>query len=152
MKSTRLTSILGSSVIASALAIGSLASTQVASAQIPSVMAEVTIPFDFQNGSQALPAGTYRISVATNHLIRLQGSHAGGFVMTHDAMRTRVAKQGTVVFDRAGDKYYLSQIWTAGSKDGLECPKSRAEKESLQASNVQAPSTVELALNEIPKH
>ncbi len=151
MKSTRLTSILGSSLIASALAIGSLASTQVASAQIPSTMAEVTIPFDFQNGSQALPAGTYRISVATNHLIRLQGSgSAGGFVMTHDAMRTRAAKQGTVVFDRYGDKYYLHQIWTAGSKDGLECPKSRAEKESVQASNVQAPSTVELALNEIP--
>jgi hypothetical protein len=150
MKSTRLTSILGSSVIASALAIGSLASTQVASAQTPSVMAEVTIPFDFQNGSQALPAGTYRISVETDHLIRLQGSHAGGFVFTHDASRMSASKKGTVVFDRYGDKYYLHQIWTAGSKDGLECPKSRAEKESVQASNMQPPSTVELALNEIP--
>jgi hypothetical protein len=153
MKSTRLTSILGSSLIATALAIGSLASTQTASAQIPSVMAEVTIPFDFQNGKQALPAGTYRIAVASDHLIRLQGSgSAGGFVFTHDTSRAHASKQGSVVFARYGDKYYLHQIWTAGSKDGLECPKSRAEKASVQASNMQAPSTVELALNEIPKH
>jgi hypothetical protein len=153
MKNTRLTSILGSSLIASALAIGSLASTQFASAQISSAMAEVTIPFDFQNGSQALPAGTYRIVLASTHLIRLQGSgSAGGFVFTHDATRSHASKKGSMVFDRYGDKYYLHQIWTAGSTDGLECPKSRAEKESLQARNTQAPSTVELALNAVPKH
>jgi hypothetical protein len=151
MKSTRLTSILGSSLIASALAIGSLASTQVASAQIPSAMAEVTIPFDFQNGTQALPAGTYRIVRSESNLVRLQGSgSAGGFVLTHDATRAHASKLGTVVFDRYGDKYYLHQIWTAGSTDGFECAKSRAEKHSMLARNMQAPSTVELALNEIP--
>jgi hypothetical protein len=56
------------------------------------------------------------------------------------------------VFDHYGDKYYLRQIWTAGSTVGAECRKSRAEKESQLAKNAQAPSTVELALNTVPKH
>jgi hypothetical protein len=57
-----------------------------------------------------------------------------------------------MVFNRYGDKYYLRQIWTAGDKVGVECQKSRAEKESLRAENTQAPSSIELALNSIPKH
>ena len=152
MKNT-LTSILSSSLVASALAIGSLASTQFASAQSPTAMAEVTIPFSFQTTLQTLPAGTYRIVAQSNHLIRLEGpGSVGGFVYTYDAMKNHASDHGSVVFDRTGDKYYLRQIWTAGSRDGVECPKSKAEKASLQASITQAPSTVELALNSVPKH
>ncbi len=152
MKNTRLTSILGSSLIASALAIGSLVSTQVASAQ-SSTMAEVTIPFAFQASTQVLPAGTYRVVSQSDHLIRIQGhGSTGAFLMTHDATKATAPDHGSLVFDRYGDKYYLRQIWTAGDRNGLECPKSRAEKESQVAQNMQAPSTVELALNSIPKH
>jgi hypothetical protein len=147
-----LTSILSSSLVASALAIGSLASTQFASAQ-STPMAEVTIPFSFQTTLQTLPAGTYRIVAQSNHLIRLEGpGSVGGFVYTYDAMKNHASDRGSVVFDHTGDKYYLRQIWTAGSRDGVECPKSKAEKESLQASITQAPSTVELAFNTVPKH
>jgi hypothetical protein len=153
MKNTRLTSILSSSLIASALAIGSLASTQFASAQTPTAVAEVNIPFAFQTTTQALPAGMYRVVVESNHLIRLQGTGStGGFVLAHDAIRYHASDRGSLVFDRYGDKYYLHQIWSAGSTAGLECAKGRAEKESLQASNTQAPSLVELALNSMPKH
>jgi hypothetical protein len=152
MKNTRLNSILSSSLIASALAIGSLASTQYASAQ-SETLAQVTIPFAFQTPNQALPAGTYRIVSESGHLIRLQGAGSvGGFLVTYDAIKTHAPDHGSVVFDRYGDKYYLRQIWTAGETTGLECSKSRAEKESMQASNMQAPSTVELALNTVPKH
>jgi hypothetical protein len=154
MKNTRLTSILGSNLIASALMIGSLASTQSASAQSPTPLAEVNIPFAFQTTNQSLPAGKYRIGLESNHVILLQGPHqAGGFVMSHDAIRTHAPNHGTVVFDRNGDKYYLRQIWTAGSTVGIECPESRAEKESmLQAKSKQAPDSFELAFNSVPKH
>jgi hypothetical protein len=152
MKNTRLTSILGSSLIASALAIGSLVSTQVASAQ-SSTMAEVTIPFAFQVSTATLPAGTYRVVSESSNLIRVQGHGAtGAFVITHDAMKATAPDHGSLVFDRYGDKYYLRQIWTAGERNGLECPKTRAEKDNQVAQNMQAPSTVELALNSIPKH
>ena len=145
MKNTRLTSILNSSLIACALTIGSLASTQYASAQSTTV-AEVTIPFAFQTTNQTLPAGTYRIDRESGYLVRLQGPHSeGGFVIMHGTSKNRAADHGSLVFDRYGDKYYLHQIWTAGSTDGLECSKTRAEKESMQAKNNQAPSLIELA-------
>jgi hypothetical protein len=145
MKNTRLTSILSSGLIACALMIGTLASTQSASAQDSTALAQVTIPFAFQTGSQTLPAGMYRID-RSGYLVRLQGpAQAGGYLVMHVAIKSHAADHGTIVFDRSGDKYFLRQIWTAGNTDGLECSKSRAEKESLQAQNNQAPSSTELA-------
>src|SRR5271170_798293 len=152
MKNTRLTSILSSSVIACALAIGSLASAPSASAQSSTTVAVVNIPFAFQTERQTLPAGEYRIDRLSGNLLRLAGpDQAGGFVMTHDAIKTHPPDHGTIVFDRYGDKYFLRQIWTAGNSTGLECPKSRAEKSALVAQNEQAATSVELAFNSVPQ-
>lgn len=152
MKNTRLTSILGSSFIACALTIGSLASTESASAQSGTALADVNIPFAFQTPIQTLPAGKYRIDRESGVLILLKGPDKAGFVEMHGATKSRADDHGYLVFDRHGDKYFLRQIWTAGSPNGLECPKSRAEKESLQAKNKQAPSSIELAFNAVPQH
>lgn len=153
MKNTRLTSILSSGLVASALAIGSLASTQFASAQSSTPVADVTIPFAFQTATATLPAGSYRVIRESNDLIWLRGpGSAGALVMTHTAVKVYAPDHGTAVFARYGDKYYLRQIWTAGEPVGLEFPKGRAEKESrMQAKNTQAASSVELALNTVPK-
>jgi hypothetical protein len=70
--------------------------------------------------------------------------------MMHSANKAKSADHGTVVFDRYGDKYYLRQIWTAGTTNGLECPKSRAESNAIVAQNKQAATSVELAFNSIP--
>jgi hypothetical protein len=153
MKNTRLTSILSSSLIACALTIGSLASTQSVLAQSETALAAVTIPFTFQAGSQTMPAGTYQIDHDWGYLVLLRGPrHATDFVMMHRTSKLHAADHGSVVFDHVGDKYYLRQIWTAQSTDGLECSRSRAEKESLLADNKQAPSSIELAFNSAPQH
>jgi hypothetical protein len=150
MKNTRLNSILSSGIIACALAIGSLASTQSASAQ--TTIAKVTIPFDFQMGSKTLPAGTYRVERESANLILLEGSgKASSFILMNAASRSKAPDHGIVSFDRTGDKYYLRRIWTAGNQTGLECPKSRAEKEALVATNNEAATTVELAFNSDPQ-
>ncbi len=149
MKNT-LHSILSSSFIACALAIGSLASTPSASAQ--STIAKVTIPFAFQTGSQTLPAGTYRVGRESN-VILLQGSgKSSGFVMMHPASRAKAPDHGILSFDRSGDKYYLRQVWMAGNSNGLECPKSHAEKESIVATNKEVVTSVELAFNTVPQN
>jgi hypothetical protein len=148
MKNTRLNSILHSSLIACALTIGSFASTQSAVAQSSTDMAEVNIPFAFQATNHTLPAGQYRVVRESDYLILLRGpAKAAAFVSMNGTSSAHAPKQGKLVFDHNGDKYYLRQIWTAGSTTGLECPKSRAEKESLQAQNKQAPETTELAFN-----
>ena len=152
MKNTRLSSILSSGLIACALTLGSIASTPFASAQSPTTAAEVNIPFDFQTPMQTLPAGKYQIDRESGQLILLKGADKAGFVQMHGATKSHASDHGYLVFDRYGDKYFLHQIWTQGSHDGLECSKSRAEKESLQASNKQAPSSIELAFNSVPQH
>jgi hypothetical protein len=151
MKNTRITSILG--LIACALTIGPLASTQSALAQSPTPVAVVDIPFAFHTPMQTLPAGSYRIDRESRNLLLLKGTGStSGFVIIHDAIKTQAPDRGMVVFERYGDTYYLRQVWTAGNSTGLECAKGKAEKESMQAKNMPAPSSVELALNSVPQH
>jgi hypothetical protein len=151
MKSLNLTSILSSGIIACALGIGSLASTQTALAQEYG-LAKATIPFAFQVGNDIMPAGTYAIDRESDSVILLRGpDQKAAFVVMHTASTDKTPKQGSIVFERYGDKYFLRQVWTAGEDQGLECPKSRAEKEVVLAQNKQAPTLVELALNTTPQ-
>jgi hypothetical protein len=151
MKTQRLTSILGSSLVAGALTIGALATTQSASAQSNTAVGQATIPFAFQTDKRTLPAGTYRIDVASSHILRLKGpGNAGGFIVMNDAYKTNTPTRGSMVFDRYGDQYFLRQVWVAGSGHGYECPKGRAEKGVLQAKNRQSPDSTELAFNAKP--
>ena len=151
MKNTRFTSILG--LIACALTFGSLASTQSALAQSLKTVAEVDVPFAFHTPQQTLPAGKYVLDRESANLLLLKGSgSAKGFVIVHDAINNKAPARGFVVFQRYGDTYYLRQIWTAGNSIGFECPKGKGERESMQAKNMQAPSTIELALNSVPQH
>jgi hypothetical protein len=151
MKTQRLTSILGSSLVAGALTIGAFATTQSASAQGNTAVGQATIPFAFQTDKQILPAGAYRIDVASSHVLLLKGpGNAEGFIVMDDAYKTLTPTHGSMVFDRYGDRYFLRQVWVAGSGHGYECPKGRAEKKVLQARNRQAPNSTELALNAKP--
>jgi hypothetical protein len=150
MKNHRFTSILSSSLIACALTIGSFASAPQALAQ-SSNLAEVTIPFTFQTDHQTFAAGTYRIALESDHMVLLRGpGNSYGFILMNDAVNIHPSDHGKLVFDRYGNKYFLRQIWTAGTSAGLECPKSRAEKETLQATNNQAPDSTEVAFNTVP--
>lgn len=153
MKNTQLTSILGSSLIACALAIGSLASTQSALAQSSARLAKVNIPFAFQAGTKAMPAGTYQIDRASRNLIVLHGpGQAVAYVVTSDATKPQAPDHGNLLFARYGDTYFLREIWTAGNPIGWEFPKSRLEKETLQAQHKQAPGSMEVAINGEPQH
>ncbi len=157
MKSPRFASSLVSSLIASAMAIGMIASSQQALAQGETPVAKATIPFAFRAGSQVMPAGTYEISNQSDHLLLLRGStrNADEFVMVHSASTSHKPKASVIVFDRRGDQYFLRSIWTANNESGLECSKSRAEKQAekqLEAAKNNVPSdTVTLALNTSPQ-
>jgi hypothetical protein len=153
MKNTQLTSILSSKLIACALTIGSLAMTQPASAQYSQTIAVVDIPFTFQTGLQTLPAGTYRIRHDTGSIVVLLGpGKASGYVLTNGATKLHPSDHGTLVFDHLGDKYFLRQIWTAGSTSGLECPMGRAEKQSIVAANKQVATSTQVAINTVSQH
>jgi hypothetical protein len=140
------------SLLVGALAIGALASASHAVAQGLGV--QVDVPFAFQNGSQHLPAGTYRIDLDSEHVIILHGPapNVAGVAMTLPEQRAKARAKGTVVFDRYGDHYYLREIWMPESTTGRKCVMSSAEKREKQlqfAQNSTTPSNVEVALNAI---
>jgi hypothetical protein len=141
---------LHSSLLLGVLSLGAFASASHAVAQGTAV--KVTVPFAFQNGSQHLPAGTYRIDLNSEHMIVLRGTapHASGIAMTLPDQRSKALATGKVVFQRYGDHLYIREVWIAGSTEGRECVKSREEKRDKQlqiAQNATPSSAIELALN-----
>jgi hypothetical protein len=141
------TSTLRSSLLLSALAAGAFLSTSHAVAQEQAVVAQ--IPFAFQNGSQHLPAGKYRIDLTSEPLLLLRGTgaHSAGFVMTIPKIASKPPQRGKVVFHRYGDRYFLSEVWIGGESTGRICVQSRAEKHLQIAQNAPAATNAELALN-----
>jgi hypothetical protein len=143
---------LCSSLLMGVLAIGASASASHAVAQGTAV--NVDVPFAFQNGSQHLPAGTYRIDLDSEHLMILRGAtpDAAGFVMTNPEQRSssNSIDKGKVVFHKYADHYYLRAVWIPGNDIGRKCVMSNAEKREKQlqfARNSTTPSNVEIALN-----
>jgi hypothetical protein len=130
--------------LACALAATAMVSTSTATAQGRQM--EVKVPFAFHNGSQRLPAGVYRVEIQSEHLILLRGSHGSGYAMGNPQMSQHTTSRGKVVFRRYGDQYFLREVWTNGSNTGIECLKSKQEKEAQIAAANIAPSGREVAL------
>jgi hypothetical protein len=65
-------------------------------------------------------------------------------VLTHGA-RAASGVEGKLVFSRYGDRYFLSQVFSAGSGVGRQIPKSKLEREL--ASSQPRPTTEHVALS-----
>ena len=137
------------SLLACALAVAGFATAVPAVAQGQRFTVEV--PFEFQNGAQHLPAGTYNINVESQHMISLRTASTGGFAMTNPTESSKVSQTGKVIFERYGDRYFLHEIKLAGSTSGVRCVKTRSEKQLQVAQLAVPPSNVELALNALPR-
>lgn len=118
-------------LMAAAVATTILASTRVASAQQQLV---ATIPFDFAAGAASLPAGDYTVQATEgNGMLRLMNRDnpaISAFVPANAAVANDIQTQSKLVFNRYGDRYFLSQVWTAGESRGKQLVKSAREKES----------------------
>lgn len=93
----------------------------------------VKIPFAFTAGRMALPAGEYRFQKSA------QNSPALSIQRTDERTATSVScvaaraktpqTQSKLVFRRYGSRYFLSNVWTAGSSLGRELPRSAKERD-----------------------
>jgi hypothetical protein len=107
------------------------------SAQAQSLAYRLTanIPFDFSVTGKKLPAGEYWINRAqqgngdTVVQIRSTDGHSNIARLTIPISTYNPVKEGTLVFHRYGEEYFLSEIWPAGGLTGRELPKSNAEHE-----------------------
>ena len=103
----------------------------------------INIPFDFAVGQTKLPAGNYtlsRIALPSSYdRIVIQTADGRGdtrTVMTGPNRTSEVQKQSSLVFNRYGDQYFLSQVWMAGSDTGHDLFQSRNERNLAKESKL----------------
>lgn len=124
------------------LALAFLAAAQFVRAQEPVV---AKIPFAFVAGNTPLPAGEYRVQKVSAGspalLIRCAEGSPAIMVVTQPASVNAPQQKSKLIFRRYGNRYFLVQVWSAGSSSGRELPKSAKEKEQLLARN-EAPDEV----------
>lgn len=106
------------------------------------------IPFDFQFGESVLPAGEYVIHYSYGQrtvIMQEQKEHGrSAAVMLNTVSRDRPPETGVLEFNRYGETYFFSKLWTPLSADGGAVFKTAREKEL--ARNSLKPHTTEIAL------
>ena len=108
----------------------------VANAQIDSGTAvQTNVPFTFMVGDTTLPAGKYEVrglDDSTPGVLELRSADGRTSVIIDtenvEAKSNQVLNKSELVFDKVGDKYFLSQVWEAGSSSGSQLAKSRMQK------------------------
>jgi hypothetical protein len=132
-------------VMAAVMALTAMAATRVAQAQ--EAMA-VNVPFDFVAGSKTLPAGEYtvKISAPTHSMILISRKDAttSAFISTNAAVSNMPQSESKLVFNRYGDRYFLSQVWSEGNSQGRQLLKTAREKEIAQTAKIETEGQVTL--------
>jgi hypothetical protein len=106
------------------------------------------IPFEFHFADTVMPAGQYEVNAAANnvrHFLSLEcytcqvhaysttfGIGGGG----------NLPDQGRLVFNKYGETYFLSEVWTPGDSQGGGLTKSKTESETARTTPSVARITV----------
>ena len=98
-------------------------------------------------GEDDAPAGEYRIQKAADTssalLIQRADRSAAGLVMSRPVdTNTKQAEQSKAVFHKYGERYFLSQVWTAGHARGRQLVESAKEKEQALVAHNQRPEEI----------
>jgi hypothetical protein len=107
----------------------------------------VNVPFSFEIGQRTFTPGTYTVKRVSQT--------AGVYFIQNEATREVGTISGTapvqapftitdprLVFRSHDGKYFLKQVWTSGLTNGIELPKSRAEREIGKLSSLEETVTV----------
>jgi len=109
----------------------------------------VSVPFAFVAGNVTLPAGDYCIRKWNRNsdvlLITDSDQRAIATAATHSAQAKELQTESKLVFNRYGERYFLSQVWTAGTIRGRQLYKSSREKEILQTAKIEGKGEFTLA-------
>ena len=121
-------------------------------AQEPGTRIRVQIPFDFTVKGKTLPAGEYDITRVMDEpvtlLLRNVGEkHNEAIVETEPVLGRNRTNRDELIFNRYGDTYFLSDIFTAGEQTGEELRTTHKERELKRemARNQAGPETVTIA-------
>ena len=102
---------------------------------------EADVSFAFIVGKKTFPAGKYTFKRAddTNPEVLRISDNSGRrtiFFKAGTAEANEYPNQTKLVFDKIGDQYFLSEIWTSDTNFGYRLPKTNAEK-SLEGGDIK---------------
>jgi hypothetical protein len=98
-------------------------------------MLSADVPFAFSVDGKPMPSGQYMVREADDHATIIETKDGNTRVMGLYSYAGENTKQACkLVFDKVGDEYFLREIWTSKTSQGLSLPKSKREKEVLSAS------------------
>jgi hypothetical protein len=102
-------------------------------AQQPGTVIRANVPVAFILDDAEFPAGEYIIQrqptpVSSRDALVLQGEGKTLFFNTVGSSSNMAARDTELVFDKVGDRYYLTQIHLKGETAFNEVPKTKAEK------------------------
>ena len=142
----RLFSVVVAGCLLSVLLLGS------AGAQEPGTKIRASIPFDFTVKGKTLPAGEYEVSRVMDEPIALllrnvHDKHDEVVVETEPVIGRMSPKRDELIFNRYGDTFFLTEVFTAGEQTGEELYPTHKERELRRemASNQAGPETVTVA-------
>jgi hypothetical protein len=107
----------------------------------PRLLLKVDVPFEFVVGGMNLPAGQYHVLHIINPnwiLLRSTDGRAKAVVYVQVSATTVGGSSSKLVFNRYGEQYFLSQVWTGQDNEVHECFKSSAER-TLAGSSPKLP-------------
>jgi hypothetical protein len=89
------------------------------------------IPFDFTTGKTSLPAGTYRVKRVSDNMLLFRSSDGkkSVLVLGRQAEQVGTRKPARIIFNRYGDRYFLSQTFLSEADLGCEVNPSRPERD-----------------------
>ena len=98
------------------------------------------VPFDFQILNQTLDAGTYAVAQANSSgVLTLRNQDTGkSIVIMAGINKSGKAGDPKLVFNRYGDRYFLSQVWFAGEDFGHGLMPSKLEREMAKTNATNA--------------
>src|SRR6266567_2316478 len=90
---------------------------------------QANVPFDFTISGKTLPAGTYTITSVSSNVIQIRSrdGHYTVFTTTF-ADGKHAAGGGKLVFDKYGERYFLSEVLCPSAEMSLAIPTSKLEK------------------------
>jgi hypothetical protein len=93
---------------------------------------QVTIPFDFTIGSKSFPSGDYVVRPDMTHTvlaIQSVDGQSAAMALTTPMYGHNESGGARLIFNRYGDRYFLSQVWNGAQ--GRELPRSTSERELI---------------------
>ena len=99
-----------------------------------------SVPFDFEVANRYMERGEYTFTIDLSRatvLVQGHGSDSAAFALSHSTQAGKIDQDAKLVFHRYGDRYFLSQVWSASMADGRELQQSRKERELLDTNSTK---------------